>query len=425
MTKDSGNKEFQSQEAALFDQTLTGEAFPANEHDSVLNALDGNDGFADPGDEPASPEDDTTARQEALLEKQIENKKLAGERDAINDSLPAKGESQGDPVEKPQGPPEPQAQKETPPQGDDEVVTEEPPKFTEDSLSMAGITAEEAEKSFPSEAALLAAVAWQDKQSMLVANQVPGQQRSNAPAAQQQFQQQVPPMAPQQGQPQFTTPQPPAGPAPPAQPQKEFELNLDPEVWGQDSIDLLNRMNDHYQQQNQATAARTQQLEAALSNIGVAMKQREAQASAKEAEQRFDDFDTRVNSLPEGYSITFGTGTRHTLKGTPQFNARVRLNTAMNAIASGRKLQGMEPLDSDKLFDRAIRAEFSEIHETAVREDTTSKVTKRLAQHLARPTAREGKPLSKDVQAQANVNKFLQERGLGSDGLRENEVIEI
>jgi len=423
MAKDLGNEEFQSQEAAMFDQTATGEDFPGNEHDSVLNAMDGGSEFADPGDEPDSPADDVKARQEALLERQIKGEKLAGEQEAIDDALPAKGKSQDEPVAETQGPAEPQAQSETPPQGDGEAAQEKPPKFTDDSLSMAGLTADEAEKSFPNEAALLAALAWQDKQSMLAANQVPGQQRSNAPAAQQQFQQQAPAVPPQQGQPQ--SPQPAAGPASPAQPQKEFDLNLDPDVWGQDSIELLNRMNEHYQQQNQATAVRTQQLEAELLKIGNAMKQKEAESAFKDAEQRFNDFDNRVNKLPEQYGITFGTGTRHTLKGTPQFDARVRLNTAMNAIASGRKLQGAAPLEADKLFDRAIRVEFSEIHETTVREDATSKVNERLAQQSARPTAREGKPLSRENQAQANANKFLADRGIGSDGLRRDEVIEI
>jgi len=374
--------------------------------------MGGESGWADLEDEPAAPSDAETARQEALLEQQINQKAIQSELGPpaappapAAPAPPQQAPPQDpNPVDATQGTVAPPAQE--PPTG--EVQAPLAPKFTDDTLQMAGLTADEAGKSFPSEEALLAAIAWQDQQAMLAANQVPGQQRSNAPAQRQQAPPAAPAPAPQQAPPQ--QPQPPQA--------EEFKVDLDPDEWGENTVEFLNRMNDHYQKQMQAGAQRTQQLENALVNFNVATKQ-------KEAEQRFDEFDAKINTLPDAFNETFGKGTRHTLQGTPQFDARVRLNGSINAIASGRAQQGMPALTPDQLFDRAVRAEFGQVQDTTVRQEVVQQVQARQDQQLARPTARQGKPLSKEAQAQANVDKFLRERGLGAGHDLHGEIEDI
>lgn len=392
LVKDPGEQEFRDGEAELFnDQHGPSDT---TQEDSVMEALSSDsDQWADPGvDEPSSNEE-LQRQQEAALEQQIKGK--------IDDSH----QGQVGSVE-PTQTPDPTGQNE-PPVGEEESQS----AFSEDALRMAGLTAEDAGKHFKDEDALLSALAWQDQQAMLLAK--------NAEMARQQQQQTFTPpvQAPPQHQ-QRQVPPPQAQPPGGLQQQQPFKVDLDPEEFGQETVDFLNRMNEHYQKQGQVQHQEVAQLKQALAGHFSAMKR-------QEAEQKIRAFDEKVNALPDQWKETFGQGDRTSLQGTQHFQERARLSNAMTAIASGRHQTGMPPLSQDQLFDRAIRAEFAQQHEQAVRGDVAEKVGKRLGQETSRPTARQGKPLSKEQQAQANVNKRLMELGVKPGGDLMGEINEL
>lgn len=268
------------------------------------------------------------------------------------------------------------------------------PQFEDDLLEMAGLTAEEAVKYFKTSEELENAISLQDSQSLWAGR-----------ASQQQQQQWQHP--PQQQLPARHVPQQPPATSPPGQqaaPAVDLN-NLDPEEWGEDTVNLLRGLDAQYRQQIQAALDRSSRAEQMLQQFANAQLQQQIEA-------QYDEFDQRVNSLPEQYREAFGSGTRHTLGNSPQMQNRIRLNQAMQIMSRGRQMNGLPPLGRDQLFKRALRAEFPELQEQSVRREVNDKLSRRYGMQTSRPSARQGSALTPDEKAAHTVGEYLNKAGI-------------
>jgi len=261
------------------------------------------------------------------------------------------------------------------------------PQFDERLLGLAGITADTARQHFKDQSELEAALRWQDSQAMQAG-------RNYLQRQQQQF---IPPQQ-QPQQPQQPQPRPPV--------EDEFKLDLDPQEWGEETAGLLNKMHGFYTGKITAAQQRQAQMEAVITGMHQHMVR-------QQQEQFLDAFDSQCNQLGDDYKEVFGSGTRHTFTPTSkEFQNRSRLNQAMQAIAQGRAVSGLPPIPAEQLFDRALRAEFPETSERAVRKEVGQKLTKRFSQATARPTSRQGSPLTPEQAAARRVKDFYAKKGL-------------
>jgi hypothetical protein len=267
-------------------------------------------------------------------------------------------------------------------------------EWPEDLLRSAGLTAEQASKSFKSADELDAAMKWHDAQMLTAGKQ--WHEQANLQQQQQMQQQQPPPV-----------------PATPQQAQQQtqalldkLDLGLKAEEWDEQTINLVTKLNDHYHDRFTSVAQRNAFLEQAIQTVsGFIMGQAERDYVTQ--------FDNLVNSLPETYAEVFGKGARSDLKeNSKEFGERVRLNQAMSAIQRGRQVNGLPPLSTDQLFNRALRAEFGDIETKAIRQELNSKMETRQRQFTSRPTSRAGKQLAPETKAANRVQEFMAARGL-------------
>lgn len=267
-------------------------------------------------------------------------------------------------------------------------------EWPEDLLRSSGLTAEQASKSFKNADELDAAMKWHDAQMLAAGKQ--WHEQANLQQTQQQPVQQPPPVpvTPQQAQQQTQAVL------------DKLDLGLKAEEWDEQTINLVNRLNDHYHDRFTSVAQRNAFLEQAIQTVsGFIMSQAER--------DYVNQFDSLVNSLPETYVEVFGKGGRSDLKeNSKEFGERVRLNQAMSAIQRGRQVNGLPPLSTDQLFNRALRAEFGDIETKAIRQEINSKLETRQRQFTTRPTSRAGKELKPETKAAQRVQEFMQARGL-------------
>ena len=189
-------------------------------------------------------------------------------------------------------------------------------------------------------------------------------------------------------------------------------------MWDEPTRQILNGLNDHYAKQVEEIDKRNQEIAQRNTVVENALRSLVGHQLRSTESLYYDQMDQAFNALPEGWKETFGTGTRHEFKSDPvrssseQYRNRVRLDQAMSAISRGRAQAGMPQLTPKQLFDRALRAEFGEQQDQAVRQQTQQRVQQRQSQIIPRPTSKSPRKASNEENAKATVEKIFKEKGL-------------
>lgn len=268
----------------------------------------------------------------------------------------------------------------------------EGPQFDEDYLARTGISQEDAARHFRGQDDLENAVLWQDGQAMASGRAYLHQQEQAWQAQQQHaaWQQQQGQQVPQQ------------------KPAEAFKLDLNEEEWGADTVQLLNRMHEHYTGRISESLARAERLERVIGGM-------HQQAQQQQADSWLDAYDGWCNDLPQEYRELFGQGNRHTLRpDSKEFQARQQLNRAAQAMSSGRQVQGLPTLSQEQLLHRVLLSEFPLQREQAVRNDVSQKLVSRFSQSTARPTSRRSSQLTPEMAAAKRVGDFFKKTGVES-----------
>ena len=283
----------------------------------------------------------------------------------------------------------------------------ESPEFPQELLARVGLTQEQAAAEFGDPEVLERAIRWHDKQ---IANY--GRQR----------------MAPPQRPPQQQAPPPQQQQQPPTEPEfkmwEKFELpkRSDGEYEFDDAtVKLLQQQDAHYQKQFERmihllAPATLEARDAAMS------LQRERQQ--EQGRRWVEEMDRRFTNLGDDWKDVFGEGSGFEIVSkNPQateLQNRARVDLEMRAIAEGRAATGLQALNADHLFQRALETVFQDKIEQSKREKLSGQVRSRRGLQGVRPTARKTPAPSKDTRTLEAVDKLLRSKGrsgldLGSD----------
>jgi hypothetical protein len=326
------------------------------------------------------------------------------------------GQAQAPPAKKPDPVklPEPAAKK---PEEKPAKVTERKPAtpaaddpFTAELLAEAehyGISADEA-RSFGNVTALTRTFAALDRQAAAAARGKPADTSTTTK------------------QPEATAAAPAAAPAPQTKapapaadatagkvgPFEKFKINLNPDEFDEQTISLLNGINDHYDSLVRQQHQELESLKSAVSGFsGVTQNFQQQEAS------RFtNELDTFFNGLPEDFREDFGQGVANSFTAdSPHLKARHNLIQEMSALQIADANLGRPASSYTQLAQRALRVLHSTKLEQVASKKILVKASDRRNQAIERPTGRKGKALSPDRAAADFASNFYRERGLDED----------
>lgn len=150
------------------------------------------------------------------------------------------------------------------------------------------------------------------------------------------------------------------------------------------------------------------------------LKAERDQANAQQAQQAWVEFEQKLDGffteLGDDFKPLFGDGTMRDLK--PDSEAaqnRMRVVKLAENLMRGDAAANRPVRDIKRALQSGLRGEFTEHVEKTQRRQLSKEVEKRRKQAIARPTQRQGRPLSAVERAAAYVDGFIKERG-GQDG---------
>ena len=124
-------------------------------------------------------------------------------------------------------------------------------------------------------------------------------------------------------------------------------------------------------------------------------KKREQIESAQNEQVFIDNFDSFIAGLGAGWAEVFGKGKSVELKeDSPEYKNRLKLATAADDYNAGAIARGLQPPPEPVLFKRALGSEFLEELTKQGKKEIADKLKGRKGQHIARPTTKEGQPLT-------------------------------
>lgn len=124
-------------------------------------------------------------------------------------------------------------------------------------------------------------------------------------------------------------------------------------------------------------------------------KKREQIESAQNEQVFIDNFDSFITNLGAGWAGVFGKGKSVELKeDSPEYKNRIKLATAADIYLAGARGRGLQTPPEPELFKRALGIEFSEEFTKQGKKEIADKLKGRKGQHIARPTTKEGQPLT-------------------------------
>lgn len=231
-----------------------------------------------------------------------------------------------------------------------------------------------------------------------------GGHKPAAPPPQQQQQQQHQP--PATGQRPINAPQAPAGATQPHKFEKQLPTRemMDPELY-----DYLTEREQFYAQRD----AEREQRVAAIEN-----HYRQTQQDA--ATQTVVGF---FEGLGEEYADLFGKGPVHMLKSeSPELANVNRVLEAADAFAAGFEAQGKRIPSDPVLLKKALLATFPERIEQSARNKLVNQLRNRRGQFTARPTQRQGRPLTGEDRQVANIRAKMAELGMNPNDADDDDV---
>lgn len=189
---------------------------------------------------------------------------------------------------------------------------------------------------------------------------------------------------------------------------EKYQLQLDPAKWDEETVGMLNGINDHYGTLVQTLAQRYEQAEQHLNSL---LQQQEAQQW-----QRFDqEIDGYFGTLEETYVDTFGKGSVTSLDPhSPIVKNRQELVAEALALMEADRQMGRQPGSLTEALRRAQFSRFPDQTKTQARKEIETKVQQRRRQGVARPSNRE-KPRNALEKASANAIQKFKDFGFTMD----------
>lgn len=243
-----------------------------------------------------------------------------------------------------------------------------------------GISAEDAE-GFGSQAALDKAIAFVDRQMYQAGMQALGQPYPQQMPPQQGWQQQHQQANPQQGQ-QFDP---------------RYQLKLDKEEFGEDVINQLQGLSDHYA--NLFNQQQQQMMAIAQVIAGQYQQQQHAQQQAQ-----LNHFLGEVHKGVEGLGAEYADLAKDQQK-------LMQIADATWAIYQGYASRGQNPPNPSALVKNAVAFVFPHTIEQAAKRQVTNHLQQRSRRATARPSAASGgkSPLTGEERAARRVERYFRE----------------
>lgn len=256
-----------------------------------------------------------------------------------------------------------------------------------------GYTEQEA-RAFGSEENLRIALAAQDRELLRIRG---GQQRTDAPAGQQQAQEAASPaqQATALQSKDQTSPQAPAA-------RGKLELKLDPNLVDPMVADAFKTMQDHYEQ-------RIALMEGALREV-IPMAQR-AYMNVQTTTVR--EFDSAISDLGSAFKDILGDQATEDLDpGSAEWKARDQIFQAANKLAEAYQQSGRKVPKNKELVRRAAYAEFHDRIREAARTEVTQAIDRRRSEMTTPPTARSRKSSVDDKDHVQIAEDLAREHGI-------------
>jgi len=175
----------------------------------------------------------------------------------------------------------------------------------------------------------------------------------------------------------------------------EYKVGLDPNEYEEALINEFNTLHSYYRQAIDDVKRQVQEIRYVIQGH-----------VQKMAEERFDHM---IASLDEGYHEILGKGKSRLLDvKSPEYQNRLKLSEAMNALASGYANMAKPVPPEEELFDMALSMVFGKEQG----EKSVNKALKRReAMIINKPVERKGKPADPVARAVASVTEKLREFG--------------
>jgi hypothetical protein len=210
------------------------------------------------------------------------------------------------------------------------------------------------------------------------------------------------------GQPKPTEEAKPAQQAAEAK-KRKVDLQLDPEKWDEETISVLNSINDHYGSQieefEKELAKRDEQL-AALNGW----------VTSEQSQRIESEIDGWFVAQGDKYADLFGAGSISQI-GTNRtaLKARQEVVAEAEAIRQADAAMGRKPDSWKRLLDRATASRYSDKTQELARREITQKAEKRKSQAINRPSSRSSQVKSPKENAVNFVRSKYKALGIGID----------
>lgn len=169
------------------------------------------------------------------------------------------------------------------------------------------------------------------------------------------------------------------------------KIELDPEIYDEETIGKVEAQNALVEKQNETINA---------------LREEKAQTATQSAQQEFNKF---ISGLGDEWEPVFGKG--HVEEGSPAYVNRLRLLDASEEQGLGMQAKGKNT-DLPAVFNQGLRMAFPE-HETKLATDKLSaQVTARSKQILSKPGNTKKVALTPTQAAEATVARIAKERGI-------------
>lgn len=196
---------------------------------------------------------------------------------------------------------------------------------------------------------------------------------------------------------------------------EKFNVNLDPELFDEETINVVSGLNDHYDAVARAQHEELQALRQQLSSVV-------GNQRAEQAKRFSQDMDAFFTGLGEGFREQYGTGGMAAIPAnSPARIARQRFVEEMSALQIADQRLGRSSTLSE-LQERAKRVLHGAEIEQQARKGIAAEVDKRRHQSISRPTSRTTRPLNGEQRAGAFANKFYADRGADKDDSYDGEL---
>jgi hypothetical protein len=182
--------------------------------------------------------------------------------------------------------------------------------------------------------------------------------------------------------------------------------------WDEDTVKLLNGLNDHYDGTIRQLLERNSQQEQLLAMVAQQLIQTSGKTNADESQSFVTEMDSFFDGLGEEFGDLFGKGpVRLLAQGSPELSNRSKLLEEMRVLDIA-DAQANRPRQSYKdLAQRAVRSLHYDRIKTSARKEVEKTLKERQGQQLNRASGFHGKQQSKRDAALARVEQAYREKG--------------